>query len=60
LIEGQVIVAAIPDDDVGLLLGLAQYGLIVDAGIDHAAGPEMRFIFLALLDSNIILIQILE
>ena len=35
-VEGDVVVAAVPDDDVGLLLGLAQDRLVVDAGVDDA------------------------
>ena len=53
LVEGKVIVAAIPDDDVGLLLGLAQDGLVVNAGVNDAARDHMRFVFLALLNRHI-------
>ena len=52
--ERQVVVAAIPDDDVGLLLGLAQDGLVVDAGEDDAPRIEVWLVLLALLDGRVV------
>ncbi len=51
--EGQVVIAAVPDDDVGFLLGLAQDGLIIDAGEDDRATLDVRFVLLTLLDGAV-------
>ena len=56
--EGQVIVAAIPEDDIGLLLRLAQDGFVVDPGEDDAAGLEVRLVLLAFLDGGVVAGQI--
>ena len=47
--KGKVVVAAVPDDDVGLLLGAGGDGAVVDAGEDDVAGGEVRLVLLALL-----------
>src|SRR3989304_1443796 len=44
--EGQVVVAAVPEDDVGLALGRAQDALVVDAGEDEVAGRDVRLVLL--------------
>ena len=47
--ERKIVVAAVPDDDVGLELGLSQNLRIVDAREDHAALRKMRLVLLPLL-----------
>ena len=42
LVEGEVVVAAVPEDDVGFLLGLAEDGLVVDAGVDDRGRSRCR------------------
>jgi hypothetical protein len=46
----EIIVAAIPYDDVGLLLGSGEDRLIIDAGKDDIAQCYMPLVFLSLLD----------
>ena len=48
--EREIVVAAIPDDDVGLHLRSAQDAGIVDAGEDDVACTDVRLVLLALLD----------
>ena len=50
--EGQVVVAPVPDDDVGLLLGRPQDGLVVHASEDDAPSVDVGLVFLALLDGR--------
>ena len=57
-VEREVVVAALPDNDIGLGLGRAQDGLVVHAGEHDAAGVEVRFVFLALLDRGLIAVEI--
>ena len=58
LIEREVVVAAIPNDDIGFLLGLAQNRLVIHAGVDDDAPVNVRFVLLALLDGAVVLIQV--
>ena len=58
LVEREVVVAAVPQDNVGLRLGLAQDGLVVDAGVEDAAGVEVRLVFLSFLDRGLVAIEI--
>ncbi len=51
LIERSIVVAAIPHDDIGFLLGGTQNALVVNTGIDNDAAVNMGLEFLALLDS---------
>jgi hypothetical protein len=48
--EGEVVVAAVPQDQVGLGLGRGDDRRVVDAGEDHVAAGEVRLVFLALLE----------
>ena len=57
-VEREVVVAAVPDDDVGLLLRLAEDGLVVDAGVEDAAGVEVRLVLLALLDGRLVPVEV--
>jgi hypothetical protein len=59
-IERHVVVPAVPDHDVGLLLGLPQDPLVVHACIHHGTGPQVRLEFLALLDGDVMSVQVLE
>jgi hypothetical protein len=47
--EGEVVVAAVPDDDVRLGLRLLEDRRVVDAGEDDAAGLQVGLVLLALL-----------
>ena len=58
LVEREVIVSAIPEDDVGLGFRLAQDLFIVYAGVDDHAIVNVRLVFLALLDGTVVLVQI--
>src|SRR5439155_10613983 len=60
LVEGQVVVAAVPDDDVGLTLRLLQDGAVIDAGIDDRAVLEVRLVFLAFFDGALVPVEVLE
>ncbi len=56
--EGQVVVAAVPQHDVGLGLGHRQDAGVVDAGEDHDAAIDVRLVFLALLDRALVLVEV--
>ena len=59
-VEAEVVVAAVPEDDVGFLLGLAHDGLVVDAGVDHVAGHDVRLVLFHLLDGALVLLEVVE
>ncbi len=59
-VEGQVVVAAIPEDDVGLFLGLGQDRAIVHSGIDDAARHDVGFVLLALLDRALVTVEVVH
>ncbi len=48
--ERRVVVAAFPDDHIGLVLGQVEDLRVVDAGKDEVAGGDVRLVLLALLD----------
>ena len=48
--EGKVVVAAVPQDDVGFLLRLCNDRGVIDARVDHRTRGQVRLVFLALLD----------
>src|SRR5581483_6920976 len=56
--EWQIVVAAVPEHNVGFLLGLPQDTLIIDPGIDHYAAIQMWFIFFAFFDSHVVAIKV--
>ncbi len=58
LVERQVIVAAVPQDYIGFLLGLAQDRLVVHAGINHDPAVDVRLVFFPLLDGALVRIEI--
>ena len=57
--ERRVVVAAVPDDDVGFLLGGLEDRCVVDAGEDEVALGEVRLVLLALLDRAVGVLEIL-
>jgi len=48
--KGKIVIAAVPDDDIGFRLGGADDGCIIDAGEHEIAQRDVRLIFLPLLD----------
>ena len=56
--ERKIVVAAIPKDDVGLLLGTSENGGVVDAREHDAAGRDVRLVLLAFLDRAVGSIEI--
>ena len=59
-IKGQVVVAAVPEHDVGLALGGPEDLLVVDAGEHHVAGPDVRLVLLHLFDGAVVPREIFE
>ncbi len=59
LVERGVVVAAIPENDIGLFLGLAEDLLVVDPGIDDETVVDVGFVLLALLDGALVAVEIL-
>src|SRR6476469_1060377 len=59
LVEGEVVVAAVPDNNVGLLLGLSQYCSIVYARVDDSAEVYIRLVLLALLNCRFVQVQVI-
>ena len=59
-VERQVVVAAVPEHDVGLGLGLAQDAAVVDARVDDDAGLDVRLVLLALLDRAVVPHEVVE
>ena len=57
-VEGEVVVAAVPEDDVGFFFGFAEDGFVVDAGVDDDPGLDVGFVLLALLDRALVLGQV--
>ncbi len=53
LVEGEVVVAPVPQDDVDFLLGHAQDLLVVDAGEDQHALRQVGFVLFPLLDGAV-------
>jgi len=53
-VERQVVVAAVPQHDVRLGLGLAQDGPVVDPGVDDDPGVDVRLVLLAFLDGAVV------
>ena len=46
--EGEIVVAAVPEDEIGFAPGLRDDADVIDAGIDDIACGEVRLVFLAL------------
>jgi hypothetical protein len=57
-VEGEVVVAAIPQDDVDFFFGGAQDFLVIDTGIDDHAVIDVRFVLFALFDGAFVLVQV--
>src|SRR5512140_2777625 len=58
LVERKVVVAAVPKDDVGFLLGLLEDGAVVDAGVDDDALVDVGLVLFALLDRRLVLVEV--
>ena len=58
-VEREVVVAPVPQDDVGLELRFAQDRLVVDAGVEDPSGVEVRLVLLPLLDRRLVTIEVL-
>ncbi len=58
--EREVVVAAVPDDDVGLLLGLPEDRLVVDARVHDHAHLDRLLVLLALLDRRMRRVDLLD
>ena len=59
-VERQVVVAAVPQQDVAFGLRLLEDRGVVDAGVDHRAGRDVRLVLLALLDRHVGVVEVLE
>ena len=55
----RVVVAAVPEDDVGLLLGPLEDRGVVDAREDEVPLGEVRLVLLALLDRAVVRVEVL-
>ena len=58
LVEGEVIVPAIPDDDIGLFFRLGEDAAVVYPGVDNGSPIEVRLIFLTLFNGAVVAIEI--
>ncbi len=58
MVKRRVVVAAVPDDNVGLFFSGLQDLAVVDAGIDHDAALHQGFVLLPLLDGAAVGIEI--
>ena len=59
-VEREVVVPAVPEQDVALRLRLRQDVGVVDAGVDDRAGRDVRLVLLALLDRGLVAVEVLE
>ena len=58
--ERQVVVAAVPQQDVGILLGQRDHVGVVDTGVDGDALPDGQLVLLALLDRRVAGVDVVE
>ena len=58
LIKRQVIITAIPENDIGFLFRLPDNGFIVNTGLHDSPTVNMRLIFLHLFDGAVMFLQI--
>ena len=58
-IEGEIVVAAVPQDDVHFLFSLPEDGFVIDTGIDDDAIIDVGFVFFAFLDGAFVLVEVL-
>lgn len=56
--EGQIVVAAIPQDDIRLVFGAGEDGGVIHAGEDHVTVIEVRLVLLALLDGGLVQVEV--
>jgi hypothetical protein len=59
LVERRVVVTPVPEDDLGLLLGLAEDLLVVDAGVDDEAVVDVGLVLLPLFDGGLVAVEVL-
>jgi hypothetical protein len=59
-IKGRVIIAAVPQNEITLPLGLTKNAFVIHAGINHGAVHNVGLVFLALFDSALVAFQVFE
>ena len=59
-IEGSVVVASIPQDDVGFFLRLAEDLFVVHSRIHHGSFADVRFVLFALLNGALLQVEVLH
>ena len=57
-VEGCVVVAAVPENEIGFFFGLAQDFLVVHAGVDDSSLPEVRLVLLTFFNRALVALQI--
>ena len=58
--EGEVVVASVPDEDVGLLLRLSHDRVVVDTGVDHETLAQVGLVVLPLLHGGLMAVQVVQ
>ena len=58
--EGDVVVAAVPEHDLGLFLGFGQDGRVVHPGVDREAHLEVRLVLFHFFYSTAVLLHVLQ
>ena len=56
--EGDVVVAAVPENEIGFLLGRSEDGWVVDAGVDDATPLDVGLVLLPFLDGALVPYQV--
>ena len=57
-VEGEIVIPAVPQDDIHFLFSLAQDLLVIHAGVDDDPVIQVGLVFLAFLDGAFVLIQV--
>ncbi len=58
LVEREIVVAAVPEYDVGFLLGFTENGFVVDACVHYDAAIDMGLVLFPFLDGAVVQIEI--
>ena len=58
LVEGRVVIAAVPDDDIGLGLRLCQDVAVVHARVDDGPAHDVGFVFLDFLNRALVFLEV--
>jgi hypothetical protein len=58
--KGKVVVAAIPDDETGLLLGFPDYSFIVHSSVDHHSQANKWLIFFPFFNGTLVEVQVFK